>query len=62
MSEIAEAWEHGYATSWADEYMSAIYPLPAEEVDAEKERSWRCGIEAARRHPNHPNNRKDRAK
>lgn len=59
MSLQGKAWEQGYATSWAEEYMSAVHPLPAEEVDAEKERSWRCGIEAARRHPNHPDNRKN---
>ena len=42
--------------------MSAVHPLPAEDVDAEKERSWQYGIEAARRHRNHPDNRKDRTK
>ena len=58
MSEIAEAWEHGYATNYVDEHMSVAYPLPADEVEAEKERGWQLGMKAARRHRNHPNNRK----
>lgn len=55
-----EAWEQGYATNYASEHMHAVSPIPDREVEAEKKRAWQYGLAAARRHRDHPNNRKAR--
>lgn len=61
MSAQGTAWEQGYATNYVSEHMHAVwYAIPDEEVEAEEKRAWQYGIEAARRHPNHPDNRKAR--
>lgn len=60
MSLQGKAWERGYATNYVSEHMHAVWPYPDEEEAAEEKRAWQYGIEAARRHPNHPDNRKAR--
>lgn len=60
MSLQGKAWEQGYATNYTSEHMNAVWPIPDKEVEAEKKRAWQYGIEAARRHPDHPDNRKAR--